>query len=313
MIKIRKSEDAEENDLTFFYNFEKNFEEGELFTFELSDCVFDTIHNVFDMVYESQEEYWFTSRPTFSGISRLKIFKKNEIIFDEVIDYDINHDNLKKFSFLLLYKGENVPFGPFYEIFHNRQYDNDLFSIEKGDVVVDIGCNTGAFVHYALGFNPSKVFCCDADEDCCNLNKKIFKNYNNIFIDDVGIGSSDRKDNFIIEKKYSGVNCLLQYNKRVESVDRVKEVKVNTFKNFLERNFIFSIDFLKIDCEGAEDYIFIEENEYFIKNFVKKIVVEYHDNRVKILNYLKKLNFEVKEDDFGDGLLGMFYCLNRNI
>ena len=73
-----------------------------------------------------------------------------------------------------------------------------------------------------------------------------------------------------------------------------KKIKIKsiTFKEFLKLNKINHIDFLKIDCEGGEVFVFIEENKDFIKNNVNKIVLEFHNEQhINIVNYLKDLNY----------------------
>ena len=49
-----------------------------------------------------------------------------------------------------------------------------------------------------------------------------------------------------------------------------------TFKTFIEEYNIKTIDFLKTDCEEGEYHIFNNENFFWIKENVKKIVGEWH-------------------------------------
>jgi hypothetical protein len=53
------------------------------------------------------------------------------------------------------------------------------------------------------------------------------------------------------------------------------------FSTFLNEYKIDHIDFLKIDCEGGEYDIFIEENMDFLKNKVKFISAEIHFRTIK--------------------------------
>jgi hypothetical protein len=88
-------------------------------------------------------------------------------------------------------------------------------------------------------------------------------------------------------------------------------VKTITFKNFIKINKIDFIDFLKIDCEGGEVFIFVDENkEFFVKN-VKKVILEYHnEKKIDIINFLKSANYEVYSDNFNNEI-GMIYAKNR--
>jgi FkbM family methyltransferase len=55
------------------------------------------------------------------------------------------------------------------------------------------------------------------------------------------------------------------------------EVETITFKDFIHKNTLVYIDFLKVDCEGSEVFIFIEENTAFFRTKVHKIALEFHN------------------------------------
>ena len=64
-----------------------------------------------------------------------------------------------------------------------------------------------------------------------------------------------------------------------------------------------------MDIEGSERFIFHEENIDFIKNKVKKIVLEFHDGSDKdIKEILERINFSTKIANHS-----MMYCLNNNL
>src|SRR4029434_10965735 len=90
------------------------------------------------------------------------------------------------------------------------------------------------------------------------------------------------------------------------------EVDTITFKNFIKKNKIGQIDFLKVDCEGSEVFIFIEENTEFFRTDVHKIALEFHNEKKDdITKFLRDAGYEVHVDNGKDNL-GMLYAKNTN-
>lgn len=97
------------------------------------------------------------------------------------------------------------------------------------------------------------------------------------------------------------------------SKSKTLRVKTLTFDDFITKNNISKIDFLKVDCEGGEEFIFTERNIQYIKNNVSKIVMEYHNSKKDYINnLLKNSGFETYLVASSD-LLGMIYAKNTNI
>ena len=79
-----------------------------------------------------------------------------------------------------------------------------------------------------------------------------------------------------------------------------KSINLN---NYIKTNNIEKIDYLKIDCEGAEYEIIKSLDEQYLTNNINKICLEYHLNKNgeihTILNKLKKCGFNVNFE-YGD-------------
>ena len=79
-----------------------------------------------------------------------------------------------------------------------------------------------------------------------------------------------------------------------------KSINLN---NYIKNNNIEKIDYLKIDCEGAEYEIIESLDEQYLTNNIDKICLEYHLNKNgeinTILNKLKKCGFNVNFE-YGD-------------
>lgn len=139
-----------------------------------------------------------------------------------------------------------------------------FFDVEPGDIVFDIGASIGPFTASILDKNPKEVHCFEPHKELFNTLVTNLKDYNNIYYNCLAI------DN----KTQDNVNL-----KAFVDIDGVtKELSVNTitFKDYIERNNITKIDFLKLDCEGGEWDIFTPENYDWISKNVKKITGEFH-------------------------------------
>jgi FkbM family methyltransferase len=93
-----------------------------------------------------------------------------------------------------------------------------------------------------------------------------------------------------------------------------KTIKVDTitFKTFILKNKIAHIDFLKVDCEGSEVFIFLEENTALFRTNVHKIALEFHNEKKDdITKFLREAGYEVHVDN-GKNNVGMLYAKNTN-
>ena len=94
--------------------------------------------------------------------------------------------------------------------------------------------------------------------------------------------------------------------------------KLINFNTYIKENNLLNIDYLKIDCEGAEYDIIESLDENYLTNNIQKICLEYHFNKDgkinTILNKLKKCNFIVNFE-YGDyqinDELGIIYAYKQ--
>jgi FkbM family methyltransferase len=177
-----------------------------------------------------------------------------------------------------------------------QKYRYKDIKVDKGDVVVDIGAHVGDFCLEAVRSGAAKVLAYEPMKRNFEfLSRNILSN----------------KIRYILprQKAVGGVNGRTTlYNPGLTvggSLDRKlmgknavgEKVKIISLKQILVSEKIKQIDFLKIDCEGAEGKI--------LKNFpetwfgrIKKLAIEYHDE-VSILKHeqiqrlLEKNHFRV--------------------
>lgn len=161
------------------------------------------------------------------------------------------------------------------EIFINREYER-FFEVEENDIVVDIGSCVGEFTYSILHKKPKHCYVVEPMNESFNTLKENLQGHP-VSFSKIAI-SSDR-----------GVSMVL--------FDGNKEVaKTLTFNEYIERENLYKIDFLKIDCEGGEYDVFSIENVPYLKK-VKKIVTEFH---------LHEIVDKIKFRDFRDNILNNF-------
>jgi len=149
------------------------------------------------------------------------------------------------------------------------------FEIKEKDVVFDIGTHIGSFsILAAKKAKSGKVFSFEPLPD----NYKIFsKNINlnklkNIKAYNLAVASKKGTQKlFLYEGAHTGSSSLYRRN-----TDNFLKIKTDTIQNIMNVNHIKRINFMKIDCEGAEYDILFNLPKNVLNN-IEKISMEYHD------------------------------------
>lgn len=144
------------------------------------------------------------------------------------------------------------------EIDYERVYEY-WHTVEMADVVVDIGASTGAFTCQAMRHTPAKIYCVEPSAD---LMSALMRNVNRTAHPETKIIPVE----YAISRAGSDVNVF----------GNTPQFATLTFKEMIDKYQIQHIDFLKIDCEGGEYDIFVEENLDYLKNCVDFMAVEVH-------------------------------------
>lgn len=159
----------------------------------------------------------------------------------------------------------NVPYDYklffFREMFVNRVYE-ELASVQEGDIVMDIGSNVGSFTYSILEKNPKHVYCIEPSKD---LFPTLVKNTNRPNVTQLNKAISDVNDNY--KELTDDIKISNYTDNHYEAI---------TFDKVIKDFGIEKVDFMKIDCEGGEYYVFTEDNYDFIMNNVKNIAGEWH-------------------------------------
>ena len=247
--------------------------------------------------------------------------ENNETIFTEnfKIADTLDLRLLNEFPDIIKYKNLNLTIAS--QMFFLKMYEAFGLSIKKNDVVVDIGANSGIFTYFALYRKPSKIYACEPNNDLFLILENHFSNYKNVYLDNCAISKNNGFADFtLVDPSLDNIdgqrNHLNSYAETIQMLrhDLFKIVKTKTksFMEFVLTNNIPKIDFLKVDCEGGEYDIFTEENAYYIKNYVDKIVVEYHNYPDSIIEFANKNNFLILNEIKKDCVCEILFLKNKN-
>ena len=203
----------------------------------------------------------------------------------------------------------------YHHMFNELHFSNDEYTkgcnyerfdcvIEKGDVVVDVGANIGMFANVAYHKGASEILCFEPSDIAfeCLVRNKPFKTrtfkaavLNYTGLTKIALPSQDDTMGASIGKDSEFFNY-------VPSV---------TLDSLFEENIVDRIDFLKIDCEGAEKQVLLGISDDNLKK-VKKISMEFHMSHLtesdsqNIINRLTNQGFRSFQLFLGDGSLRIY-------
>jgi FkbM family methyltransferase len=162
----------------------------------------------------------------------------------------------------------------FNHIILEEDYDIELRYDPK--VIIDCGSYTGfSSVFFAKKYPKAKIICLEPDASNFSFLKKNTAKYDNIFIYNKAIWhtkTSLRLENIDKDK------CSVFVSEKVSDDNKFNhEIESVTINDLLVEHNVSDIDILKLDIEGAEKELFINNHEW-LKN-VKTLVIELHDRK----------------------------------
>ena len=213
---------------------------------------------------------------------------------------------------LKIHNKHNNTLSIFREIFENKVYTNAIVEIEQGDIVFDVGANIGVFSLFASMVKDVKIYGFEPHPDNFKLYTKNIEvnNKSNITGLNCALGNED-SSRYLVNGVIPGGHKITNHknNERNESA-----LKVETFSlaSIMKKHQINQIDFMKLDCEGAEGEIISSMRTEDLQN-VRKIAIEFHDNHSllnhnQILERLQKADFETQIKWDGNSNYGYIYA-----
>jgi FkbM family methyltransferase len=229
------------------------------------------------------------------------------------LDGEIDYNNIPYSTYIksivpsLDYNGKKDMHYILNEIFYQKVYNNDFVCVAENDIVFDIGFNYGFFTLDALTYKPKKVIGFEP-------NPKLVKLFNQLEIQSVELHKAAVSDTtgttVFYENNFSGKSSI---HSDVNADTKLNSYQVNicSFNDMVKQYDV--IDYLKVDCEGAEYEIFESIPKEFLTNRIRKIALEFHHNinDIKVVNLISKIKecgFETKLDYKDGDSTGMLYA-----
>lgn len=169
--------------------------------------------------------------------------------------------------------------------------------VTPGSTVFDIGANIGVFSLYAARCGAAKVYAFEPNKESYEvlLNNIKINHLENIIVPiNLAVGAQDGEI-ISIPKSSSPYNKALVGQMAVADYEKVETISLPTF---IAKNQIKRIEFLKMDCEGAEYPIIysMKESDY---QLISKFRLEHHfpDEKEKLTRFLVSLGFKKTNDN----------------
>jgi len=178
-----------------------------------------------------------------------------------------------------------IPFrAMFSEVFESGCYlPSAEFRIGKGDTVLDIGANVGLFsIWVALNVPSARIFAFEAARDNflalaenVRINRFTGISAHHYAVTD---GSSDHAT--LYRGFHGGIHSIRpeyrNWDPSIGSPRKTEKVRTITLERIFRRFEVDHVDYMKLDCEGAEYEILFSASGPTLSR-IRKIVGEYHD------------------------------------
>ena len=215
---------------------------------------------------------------------------------------------------------------PLYEVFCYNLYDHPKCNIKPDDVVFDVGSNIGFFTYRALYKEAQKIYSFEPNKELSSILRE--KYFTNVKVENVALSNETSTKNFYLSK--GGISSCLEtlnnkilksedsktYHRGDDVFDLVSVDTINAMDYIVENN-IQKIDYLKLDCEGAEYYIIDSLDRSYLRFNVDRMMIEYHylynpeykKMYTKMIEKIKSCGFKI-ENNSDDTVVndGVLFC-----
>jgi FkbM family methyltransferase len=183
-----------------------------------------------------------------------------------------------------------VPFESLYvpHILKEIYIDKVFKHLKPCDVIVDVGANIGLTAMYLKDFGKQVYALEPATIHYDTLLQNAYMNqWHNVIPRKMAISHITTQARLSLNPENRTMNSLVWDNYDGEMV------KCKTFADFMGGENIETIDFCKLDVEGAEEAILLGDGFTLVAPRIKSLLVEFHDFNItrSLLNHMVRLGY----------------------
>ncbi|MDZ4403910.1 FkbM family methyltransferase [Prosthecobacter sp.] len=198
------------------------------------------------------------------------------------------------------------------EIFRTHSYQRPGFELRPTDIVVDVGAHAGLFALWAAPQVPQgRVVCIEPTRSIeCLAQSLAPNNLQNVRILRCAVGQPGTHLEFIDSPAFGALNhstvfrlplatrMLMRWIGGSKAGNQVTTAPCRSLEDIVQSENLPQINFLKIDCEGAE-YAIFEHISHGLLGKVERIAMEFHEfhpshDHRRLVRRLESAGFEVQ-------------------
>jgi len=161
-------------------------------------------------------------------------------------------------------------------VFFQKYYTPPGFEIGPDDVVVDVGANVGTFSVYAGLRTRGRVLAVEPVPGNLEFLERNLRQNGCSHVEVFGGALADKDGSIRLEVMDNGVRHRLSDLGPTSAPGHTIEVPSRTLATLMEERGIDHIDYLKLDCEGAEGLILPSLRGHWAER-IRRIGLEFHD------------------------------------
>ena len=265
------------------------------------DDLLDMKHISGKEFYDHIKDIYNVGRIITKNTYRLKILEgllnaikgviNNEVV--QVLGVSMPPDVFAKSPSLFVYEMADILFDNCYEEMDNMEYTEGPYElgnikIEDSSTVLDIGANFGLFTALAATKNPNgQIYAFEPVSETRDVLKKVQELYNNVTIVPFGIADKEEKYNVDISDYDNNPGAVSIMNPCM--TNKSEELHVISLDEYVKRENIEKIDYIKADIEGAERLLLLGAKNVLKKMAPRLVICTYHYNEdPQLLSFLIK-------------------------
>jgi len=201
------------------------------------------------------------------------------------------------------------------EIFRQNCYTTLNLLVGVNGIVVDIGANIGIFSILAANKTNNLIYAYEpVPQNVKYLKKNLRANgLKNVNVNQTAVCNNRGQVELYLNKNAGGHSLFMP--KDSKPIKKCLTVAATTLQDIFDSNKLSRVDFLKIDCEGAEGVILQATAPEYLQK-IGQIALEFHDNvstlsHCRIQDLLHQAGFATQLKWDGQSPFGLIYAIQK--